>query len=346
MSELLSLDGSRGEAGGQILRAALTLSALTGRGFQISRIRAGRPRPGLRPQHLAAVRAAAMACQARVGGAFEGSPDLRFEPGPVTSGEFRFEIATAGAATLVLQTVLPALAHAGQKSSVEVTGGTHVPQSPIFEFLSRHWAAVLDKAGLRLRAELKRAGFYPPGGGEVVARVEPWPGPGSPLQLEDRGDLVALRAVSGAGRIRGEVAERQAKAVSALLWEERRLEIECQVKEPPVASPGSYLYLEAVFERGRLALSDLGRRGLRSEVLAERLTRRLLRQLDAEGAVDGHLADQLVVPLSACGCGGRVTTVEVTRHLQTVIEVVSLFGVQARTWGRVGGPGGFEIERG
>jgi RNA 3'-terminal phosphate cyclase (ATP) len=286
-----------------------------------------------------------MACQARVGGAFEGSPDLRFEPGAVTPGEFRFEIATAGASTLVLQTVLPALAVADQASSVEVTGGTHVPQSPVFEFLSRHWASVLGGAGLRLHAELRRAGFYPPGGGEVVARVEPWPGPGSPLQLEDRGDLLALHGVSAAGRVRGEVAERQAQAVRALLWEERRLEIDCRVQEPPVASPGSYLYLEAVFERGRLALSDLGRRGLRSEVLAERLTRRLLRQLDAEGAVDGHLADQLVVPLAACGCGGRVTTVEVTRHLQTVVEVASLFGVRARTWGRVGGPGGFELDR-
>ncbi len=346
MSGLLSLDGSRGEAGGQILRAALTLSAVTGQGFQISRIRAGRPQPGLRPQHLAAVRAAAMACQARVGGAFEGSPDLRFEPGPVTSGEFRFEIATAGAVTLVLQTVLPALARADQASSVEVTGGTHVPQSPAFEFLSRHWASVVEGAGLRLRAELRRAGFYPPGGGEVGARVEPWSGPGSPLHLEARGDLLALRGVSGAGRVRGEVAERQAQAARALLWEERRLEIDCLVHEPPVASPGSYLYLEAVFERGRLALSELGRRGLRSEVLAERLTRRLLRQIDAEGAVDGHLADQLVVPLAAGGCGGRVTTVEVTRHLQTVVEVASLFGVRARTWGRAGGPGGFEVERG
>src|SRR5438093_878509 len=122
-------------------------------------------RPGLRPQHLAAIRAAALACGARVGGAFDGSPDVRFEPGPLAAGDFRFEIATAGAVTLVLQTVLLPLATAAQPSRVEVTGGTHVPASPSFHYLEKHWRAVVERLGVAVTLTLARAGFHPPGGG-------------------------------------------------------------------------------------------------------------------------------------------------------------------------------------
>ena len=159
MPRLIPLDGSQGEGGGQILRTALSLAAATGQGFELTKIRARRPRPGLRPQHVAAVRAAGIACGARLSGAFEGSPDLRFEPGPPRGGQFRFEIETAGAAALVLQTVLPLLALAEDGSGVEVTGGTHVPQSPSADFLGRHWAAAVARVELRLGVTLRRAGF-------------------------------------------------------------------------------------------------------------------------------------------------------------------------------------------
>ena len=197
MAPLLTLDGSTGEGGGQILRTALALSAVTGQPFEIVKIRARRPVPGLRPQHLAAVRAAALVSGAKVGGGFEGSPDLRFEPGPIGAGDYRFEIATAGAASLVLQTVLPALATAAGPSRVEVTGGTHVNASPSFEFLSRHWGATVARMGLDVGFELVRAGFYPPGGGEVHARVAPWTRPAG-LVLEARGRAACRCAESPA----------------------------------------------------------------------------------------------------------------------------------------------------
>jgi RNA 3'-terminal phosphate cyclase (ATP) len=340
---MISLDGASGEGGGQIIRTALALSAATGQPFHITRIRAGRSHPGLRPQHLAAVRAMALLCGAKVGGAFDGSPDVRFEPGPVRPGEFRFEISTAGALTLLLQTVLPPLATASQPSRIDVTGGTHVPLSPSFHYLARHWAAVVRSLGLDVGLDLVRAGFYPRGGGTARAQVRPWTRPGS-LRLEKRGQLVAIRGTAGASRLPG-VAERLRQAAQERLWESRRLESTWEVLELPAPVKGCFLLLEAVFEEGRGAFGLLGEPRVRAEVLGDRAARRLLKFMDAdEGAVDPFLADQLVLPLALSGGGGRITTPEVTGHLETVAGVVSRFGVPARTWGRRGGPGGVEVD--
>jgi RNA 3'-terminal phosphate cyclase (ATP) len=342
--ELVALDGAQGEGGGQVLRTALALSAATGQPFRVERIRAKRLRPGLRPQHLAAVRAAAIACGAEVHGAFDGSPDLRFVPGRVSAGDFQFDIGTAGAATLVLQTVLPILATAPEPSRVRVTGGTHVPRSPSHHFLARHWAEVVAPLGLSVRLTLERAGFYPRGEGCLHAEVSPWALPGPPLELSRRGALVALRGISGAARLRGNVAQRAAGAAREFFWEKRRIEAEWEVLDLPAASPGAFVQAEALFENGRAAFGLLGERGLRAEVLGERAARRVLRFVDDEEAVvDPWLADQLAVPLAISGGGGRLQTSEVTSHLETVADVLRRFGVPALTWGRRGGPGGLAV---
>jgi RNA 3'-terminal phosphate cyclase (ATP) len=211
--------------------------------------------------------------------------------------------------------------------------------------LARHWASAVAWLGLEVKVQLVRAGFYPAGGGELRAEVSPWRESGA-LRLEARGALLAVRGLSGAGRLRGEVARRQCDAAQNRLWEERRIEADWEVQDTaPAASPGSFLLLEAVFEAGRAAFCFLGERRLPAERLGDRAARRLLRFLEEdEGAVDPHLADQLALPM-ALRAGGRVTTCEVTSHLETVAEVLSLFGVPARTLGRRGGPGALEVER-
>jgi RNA 3'-terminal phosphate cyclase (ATP) len=343
--ELIEIDGSRGEGGGQILRTALALSAVTGKGFRIERIRAARLRPGLRPQHLAAVRAAALCCGAEVHGAFEGSPDLRFVPNAVAPGEFTFDIGTAGAATLVLQTVLPILATAAAASRVTVLGGTHVPRSPTYHFVERHFAPVVERLGLCVQPRLVQAGFAPKGEGRIECGVRPWARPAK-LDLSVRGPLAAVRGISGWARLRGDVAKRAADAARDLLWEQRRLDSGWDVVELKAPSPGSFLQLEAVFEEGRAAFPLLGERGLRPEVMGERAARRLLRFLgDEEAVVDPFLADQLALPLAVAGGGGRLLTSEVTLHLETVAEIVPRFGIPAETWGRRGGPGGLQVGR-
>jgi RNA 3'-terminal phosphate cyclase (ATP) len=291
------------------------------------------------------VRALSLICGARVHGAFDGSPDLRFEPGEVAAGSFGFDIATAGAATLVLQTVVPVLATAAAASRIQISGGTHVPLAPSFEYLARPWAATVERLGVRSTFALEQAGFYPRGGG--VVRVEvggAWTRPAS-LDLTERGALLEVRGVAGVGKVKGEVARRLAEAARGRLWETRRLESTWEVLDVKAAAPGSFLLLDAIFANGRAGFAFLGERGLRPELLGERAARRLLRFLDEEGAVDPFLADQLAVPLALAGGGGRVTTSAVSAHLETVAAVVSSFGVPARTWGRRGGPGGLEVGR-
>jgi RNA 3'-terminal phosphate cyclase (ATP) len=301
----------------------------------MNRIRGKRPRSGMRPQHVMAARAASMACQARVSGLYEGSLELKFEPHEIVSGDYHFEIGTAGAATLVMQTVIPALARAASSSRVEVFGGTHVPASPSYHYLTRHWSVMVAQAGLKARAELKTAGFYPRGGGLLTCVIDPWK-ERRPLLLERRGRLLSLHGISASARLKGDVARRR-------LWESRRLEAQWDVMEVEAPSPGSFIHLDAVFEGSRAAFGGLGERGLRAEALADRVVGLLLDFLESKGAVDPHLADQLVVPM-ALGAGGRITTPTVTRHLETVVAIASVFGAKIRLWSQEGGAGGFEVE--
>jgi RNA 3'-terminal phosphate cyclase (ATP) len=286
-----------------------------------------------------------MSCGAEVHGDFDGSPDLRFLPGAVSAGSYSFDIGTAGAATLVLQSVLPVLATAAGPSRVEVAGGTHVPRSPSHHFLARHWCEVVGRLGLRPHLQLERAGFFPRGEGRVGADVPPWSRPAT-LDLSRRGALVAVRGIAGAARLRGDVARRAAEAARELFWEQRRMETQWDVVEMNAVSPGAFLQVEVVFEMGRAAFGLLGERGLRAEVMGERAARRALRFIeDEEAAVDPWLADQLAVPLALAGGGGRLQTSEVTSHLETVAAVLRRFGFSAETWGRRGGPGGLEVGR-
>jgi RNA 3'-phosphate cyclase len=340
---LIPIDGELGE--GLVLRAALTLAAVTGQGFEMTSIRARRPRPGLQPGHVAAVRAVSMCCRAEVHGAFDGSPDLVFKPGPPSAGTYDFDMGTAGATTQVLQAVLPAAAAADEPSAFSLSGGTHLSGSPSYHFVARHWAPMVKRLGLRPSLVLERAGFAPRGEGRLRAGAAPRTR-SAHLDLTKRGPLVEVRGLSGEARLKGGVARRQAEAARALLWEQRRLESDRDVLELPAASPGSYLQIEAIFENGRAAFGFLGERGVSAEMLGERASRRLLRFLDDDDAcIDPWLADQLAVPAALARVGARLVTSELTPQLETVATVLGLFGVTATTFGRPGGPGGLEIEK-
>jgi len=324
VGRLLTVDGSMGEGGGQALRCALALSALTGRAFRMEHIRAGRERPGLAAGHLACVRAAAAVCSARISGDRPGSTELGFAPGRPRAGKYAFAVRSGGSAALAAQTVALPLAAAGGRSAVRVSGGTHAPGSPTAGYLAEVWCRAMGALGLRLAARLERPGFPPRGGGALTLSVAGGHWPPTPLEAVGRGSLRGVSAGLVISRLPEEVARRCRSRAEALLagggafaeWRTERL---------TAASPGVALELVAAFGVLSAGFAALGGRGRPAERLADEAVGALGRFMRSGAAVDEHLADQLVLPLALASGPSRFTTPKVTGHLLTVAELIRVF---------------------
>jgi len=323
MPDLLHIDGSLGEGGGQILRTSLSLSCITGRPFEIYNIRANRSKPGLRPQHLQCVKAAARICGGHVRGAEVGSSRVVLEPGEVQPGEYRFDIGTAGSTSLVFHTIVYPLSFASGPSKVAVTGGTHNPLSPCYHYLKLAWAPLLNEIGFSIDLDLKRAGFYPQGGGEIRATLEP-AGPLKPIRLADRGRLTQIQGLSAVANLPGHIIRRQAERAAAKL-EALGLQCEIERRSMPAVSKGTMLLVSATFERGRACYFGLGEIRKRAEKVADEACRDLGRFLASDATVDEHLADQLLIPLAFCDGESVFRPPVVTQHLVTNAEVIGEF---------------------
>jgi len=320
----IHIDGSFGEGGGQILRTSLSLSCITGRPFELVNIRANRPKPGLRPQHLQCVKAAAAICGATVAGADVGSMHITFEPGAIRPGEYRFDIGTAGSTCLVLQTVVYPLSFASAGSEVVITGGTHNPMAPCFHYLDRCWGPQLNSMGFRVDLRMIRAGFYPQGGGEIRARISP-AAELQPVVLAERGKRLRVDAVSGVANLKRHILQRQAKQAGMRL---NRMGIKCRVQEVdmPAVSQGTFVMVNAKFDRGRACYVALGAIRKPAERVADEACRAMQRFLDNSTAtVDEHLADQILIPCAFAPGESVFRTPEVTTHLATNAQVIRRF---------------------
>ena len=323
LKEVIAIDGSLGEGGGQVLRSSLALALITGKPFAMRNIRQLRARPGLMAQHLKAVEAASAVGMARVEGAQLHSQDLVFEPKGIRSGEFHFDIGTAGSTSLVLQTVLLPLSFAETRSTVTLIGGTHVPWSPCFHYLDLQWLHYMRQIGFRGQLTLEAAGFYPRGGGRVRAIVRP-ASTLAPLRLTDRGPLQRIRGISAVANLHASVAERQKhRAVESLRGVHDSIEIETVRLSSP--SKGTFLLLLAEFEKSQCCFYGLGAVHKSAEHVADEAVGELLDFLGTDGSVDYYLADQLVLPLALVSGVSEVRTSRVTQHLVTNAEIVKMF---------------------
>jgi RNA 3'-terminal phosphate cyclase (ATP) len=315
----IELDGAQGEGGGQVLRTALSLSMISGQPFRIENIRAKRARPGLLRQHLTAVAAAAEICGAEVTGAEAGARVLSFAPGRIRGGDFRFAIGTAGSCTLVLQTILPALWFADRPSTVTITGGTHNPAAPPADFLVGAWLPLIRRMGVTMTLDLVRHGFYPAGGGELRATVEPV-AKLQPLELAARGPLRTIRATAVIAGIPGDVANRELARLA-----DRLGPLETQIRGLDARQgPGNALLLEVAHDAVTEVFTGFGERGVRAEAVADDVAREARHYLDSTACVGEHLADQLVLPM-ALARGGRLTTTTLSSHLRTNLGVIARF---------------------
>lgn len=328
MNETVTLDGSEGEGGGQMLRSSLSLSLVTGTPVRVVHVRAGRSKPGLLRQHLTAVRAAAELSGARVEGAELGSREVFFAPGPVRAGEYTFRVGTAGSAPLVMQTVLPALLRADGPSSLTFEGGTHNPMAPSYDFLERVFVPVVNRMGPRVECGFVRAGFYPAGGGRFGVTVTPSPSLAR-LELMERGAVLTRRIEARVAGLAGAIAQREVDAAGeALGWP-----TECRHVRtlPRDQGPGNVVLVEVACEHATEIFVVCGEKGRAAEAVGAGAADEAKAWLEAEVPVGEHLADQLLLPMALAG-GGRFVTTAPSLHTTTNARVIERFLPVAITW--------------
>jgi RNA 3'-terminal phosphate cyclase (ATP) len=318
---MITIDGSQGEGGGQILRTSLALSLVTGQAFRMERIRAKRQKPGLLKQHLTAVEAAKTVGCAEAEGAALSSQTLEFRPGPVTPGNYRFAVGTAGSATLVLQTVLPALLTASGHSTLTLEGGTHNPMAPPYDFVAKCFMPLIHRMGPSVELELRRHGFFPAGGGRFHARIEPSKKL-SRLNLLDRGPIRERQARILVSKLPEHVGQRELAVVrEELKWREDECSIEA-VQYP--VGPGNAVVLVIETQHVTEIFTGFGERGRAAEEVAKSAAEAASVWLDADVPVDEHLADQLLIPM-VLASGGSFRTTRPSLHATTNAEVIQRF---------------------
>jgi RNA 3'-terminal phosphate cyclase (ATP) len=314
----VDIDGSRGEGGGQILRTSLSLAMLTGRKLRMKRIRANRKRPGLQRQHLAAVRAAAELCGATVSPVDVGASELVFTPGTEWPGELHIDIGTAGSTTLVIQTILVPALCAKHPVRAVITGGTHNPLCPPFEFLDRVFVPHLRTMGADVTLTLEKHGVMPDGGGRVV--METRPSKLAPIEIMEAGHVVARRATAIVASLPRHIGERELAVA-----QERLDNPACEVIELPNKGPHNTFMAEVELASGARELcTSHGRKGYPAEDVADDALDELEDYLEAGVPVGCHLADQLLLPMAVAG-GGRYRTVPLSLHATTNIETIQAF---------------------
>ncbi len=310
----LHIDGSFGEGGGQIIRTALSLSMITQTPIHITNIRAGRKKSGLMRQHLVCVKSAQAISHAAVTGAELGSGELTFVPHSIQSGNYRFEIGSAGSTSLVLQTILPTLLFAQEHSSVTITGGTHNPLAPTADFLSHAFFPALANLGIVVAYQLNKVGFAPIGGGEIVANISPVDlAKVQPLNLCESGELIGIELVAGELNLSHDILKRELATTKAKILAANDIvanKISTKTHSWHNIGEGNSCY--AVVNTQTLTADKhlgvhqevftlLGEKGISAENIGKRLAGLVTRYLHGlkQGAyVDEYLTDQLLLPLA------------------------------------------------
>ena len=295
--DFIKIDGSQGEGGGQMLRTSLAMSAITGTPFEMVNVRARREMPGLKRQHLTCLRAAAEICGAQIEGGVVGSMRVAFRPGRIAAGTYRFDVGTAGSVTLVAQTVLPILLGADGVSEVTITGGTHVPMSPCWEFFAETYLPQLRAMGAEVEGRLVKHGFYPAGGGEIVLTIHPWR-TAKPCRLLERGGANGARVVAKVANLPADIAAAEAKIVASHL---ESMDIRQESGTVESIGPGNYCALKMEFGNLSVVCSDIGTYERSRKAVANTVVNEAKKYLKSGSAADEHLSDQLLLPIVMLG---------------------------------------------
>lgn len=312
---MIEIDGSYGEGGGQLVRTAVALSIVAGKEISIKNIRKNRPNPGLKQQHLKALETAASISGARTSGLFPGSTELVFAPVEIKGGKYNVNIGTAGSISLLLQCLMPALPFVNEKIEFDVTGGTDVAWAPTIDYLKNVTFRALREMRYVGDIVLKEYGYYPKGGGKVIATFEPCKLKGFQFTRKKED----IKGISHASNLPAHVPLRQAEAAKIRLLE-AGYSSQIESKSSDAFSNGSGITIWT----GYLGGNALGKKGLPAEKVGRYAAEEIITELKGEGSVDKFLADQLI-PYMALAGNSSYTVEELSLHTLTNIWITELF---------------------
>ena len=321
---MLVIDGAHGEGGGQLVRTACALAAITGKAVRVFNIRAHRDPPGLAPQHVTAVRAVAELCAAAVEGLALRARELVFRPGTLRGGQFRFDVGTAGSVTLVLQAVLPAAFAGAARSTLCLVGGTDVTGAPPLDYLRFVFLPVLARMGLHAEIKVRQRGYYPRGGGYV--EVEVAPGMPQPLVLESAGTLQAIEGAVHVANLPLHIVERMQHTAERRLRDYPNVRITPDVHGHDRAfGPGGAIVLWARTANTVLGAGEAAQRGVPAERIAETASEALRAELETGATLDLHASDQVLL-YCALARGASVFLARAwSSHAQTTAWLIEQF---------------------
>ncbi len=321
------IDGSIGEGGGQILRTAIALSAVLLKPVKIINIRAKRKNPGLRPQHVVAIKVVASLSDAETKGVFVGSREILFIPKKHKHGMFKFNIGTAGSISLVMQAAIPVMLFSSGTTCIDIIGGTDVPWSPPIDYMRFIFAPFMQRLGVDISIKLLKRGHYPRGGGRVIFCTEPIDSI-KPVKIIERGKIKSIRGLSHAVKLPKHVALRQVDAARKLLlkkYNDLNISIDIEWYEPSRdrhLGPGSGIVLWAECENSILGGDSIGARGKLAEKVGEEAAMKLIEDLETGMALDRHLGDMIIPYLALAKGESVVTGARMTMHTYTNILIV------------------------
>lgn len=322
-SDFVRIDGSQGEGGGQILRTAISLSAITGKPVEVDNIRARRPNPGLRPQHITAIKVLGDLFHASVENLQVGAERVRFAPsaGRFEGGSLKVDVGTAGSIPMILMAVVPAVSLSNNSLQLEVIGGTDVKTSPTMDYVRHIVVEAYRSIGVKFSADVVKRGYYPKGGGIVRAEIEPCREPGTIELLNSRS--LEPKITSVCSQLPKHVAERQIS--SALVALEKR-GVSCSnytASFETSLSPGTSILIYSISDFGGpyVGGDSIGELGKRAEAVGAEAAERFLESSLAKVPVDPFLADMLVMPLALAKGRSKYRIVRVSEHLRTNLQV-------------------------
>lgn len=313
--EPVRIDGSFGEGGGQILRSAVTLSAITGRPVEITNIRKNRKVPGLRPQHLLGVKILSKICQAKVEGLHVNSTSLRFFPSEGTDSDLIEDVGTAGSISLILQILIPAVSLLKKKSRISIKGGTDVPWSPTANYTRFVLHEALCRMGINFSIDVNKRGYYPKGGGEISAQV--WPCEKlRPVSFIEHTSKSAMVFCSYSGIPEQQIMSEINKLEKIL--ERRDIKVESSLKEEHALDKGCSILIFSHDKTSVIGADVIYQK--RMDVMGEFVADKFI---ESNKGVDPCLSDMIVVPLSLIPDTSVFRVNKITKHLETNLFVAS-----------------------